>query len=210
MNTHPLRPGYRMVLVMIARAIGEGLSEADVNKTQLARNLDTTAQDVSNAIIAGEQAGVCRRLKNGRVSFTVYDGLLGVDPPPPVVYEVAVRDSLTVTEPVHPTGRQIVGEFAKQWSVAYRQAYVPKWGPETKLANTIASALTIDDVPLRVKNFLNDSNPFYCDRMHAFSVFVDNINRCGRATARPDVTKTNVPDVVATRRYLEGLKGRSS
>jgi hypothetical protein len=209
MAAHPLAPAHRMVLLMVARAVSEGQSEALVNRAALARSLDARPEVVGHALMAGEQLGVCRVLRTGRVVFRG-EGLFPVettpangskpavvDAPPDPAGEAARRTTATIP--------QVLGEFARQWQAAYKQQYVFTPGKDHKLAKAIGSALSPEEVARRVTNYLKTQNSYYSERMHSFSVFVRDINEFG-APAR-ESGRRQVPSVDETREYLRKLKG---
>lgn len=207
MAAHPLCPSDRMVLFFLAREVPEGHTEALVNMSQLARRLDARPAHISHAIDSGDMIGLCRRLKSGRVAFTGYDLILGVEPRPANGHGTGITDATPEERPakVTPTTKGVKDEFQKQWEAAYRQAYVFDYGKDGRIAQRLASALSLEDLPRRVTNYLNHPDPFYNECMHCFSIFARDINRFGVAQ-RATTAKSRVPDYEATQRYLQKIR----
>lgn len=202
---HPLTPAYRMVLLAVARGVPEGQSEVLVVRAALGREIEATAQVIRSAFIAGEQCGLCRLLPNGRLAFTAYDALLGVDRPKPVNGTPAIREAPPQRDEIaHLTSRELMKIFTSQWQAEYGQPYYPE-NRDWKLAKGIAAILPAADVSRYVANYLRDQSKFYRERMHAFVSFSANINSFGGAAARTPTSR--VPDADATSRYLADLRG---
>lgn len=210
MAAHPLAPAHRMVLLMVARAVSDGQYEALVNRAALARSLDARPEVVGHALMAGEQMGLCRGLRSGRVAFR-QEGLFPteqsipvngdkpavVDAPADAAGETARRTTATIP--------QVLGEFARQWQAVYKQQYVFTPGKDHKLAKAIGSVLSPEEVARRVGNYLRTQNSYYSERTHSFSVFVRDINEFGAPVK--DTGRRHVPGVDETREYLRRLRG---
>lgn len=208
LDAHPLAPQYRMVLLMIAREVPEGQTEVMVNRTALARSLDTRPDVVRLALVAGEEARVCQVLKSGRVAFEAYDTLLGevkatrgnghgavLATPQPTIPE---------PRPSRPVPQDVLNEFARQRAAIYPETYVFERGRDHKWARDIASDLPMDEIRRRIAAYLSDPNPFYAECKHSWCTFVRNINRFGVAPSRPS---RNHQDG-ATQRYIADLEER--
>jgi hypothetical protein len=208
LTAHPLSPAHRMVLLMVARAITDGQNEALVNRAALARSLDARPDLVNHAFVAGEQIGLCRVLRSGRVAFSE-DGLFDARPVsatgPPAVRETQGDAERPVI--ARPTIPAIFAEFGRQWSALYGQRYIFVPGKDHRLAKALAAELSAADLATRIANYLQHPDPFYRECMHAFGVFANSINKFGCTAAEP---KSRIPNADQTRRYIEGLRGKSS
>lgn len=205
MAAHPLCPSDRMILFFMAREVPEGHTEAIVNMSQLARRLDARPASISHAIDSGNMIGLCQKLKSGRVAFTAYDTILGVEPRPTNGHGTGITLAPPQERPVTPTTKQVMSEFQRQWQDAYRQAYVFNYERDGRMARRLATSLSLDDLPRRVTNYLNHPDQFYAECMHSFSVFAKDINKFGVAQ-RAAAAKSRVPDYESTRRYLAKIR----
>jgi hypothetical protein len=184
LSAHPLSPAHRMILFWIARSVADGQTEALVNRTAVGRELDTTAEMVSKALVAGGQAfvnggPVCHVLRNGRVAFAAYDGLLGAEqaaaPEPRRPAVVAVRPEPEAAP--RPKPGELLAEFSRQWQARYRQQYAFAPGKDAKLASGLLDQLDMAELGRRIDNYLKHTDEFYAEQRHSFGCFVGCVNK---------------------------------
>jgi hypothetical protein len=188
---HGLEPQHRCVLLAVARQVQEGATEALVNRTALAQQLQTSPGVVSRGIGAGERAGLIAIRPNGHIAF-VPAGLPMGEAPAPSRPAVRPIDGVPAASPGTVTGQWVKGEFARQWEERYRQRYVFTPGKDDKLALGIARTLTAAEVTGRVRAYLNHPDGYYARCAHAFGLFVARINEfavvpaASRGAVRPE------------------------
>lgn len=208
-KAHPLAPAHRLLLLAVAREVPDGQTEVLVNRALLARTWDANAGLVTAALRAGEDVGLCRVLRTGRVAFSAYDAPLGAPerpPAPPSAVRTATPLAAGEVVPDRPTHGQVMAEFAKQWAGTYKQQYIFTAGKDHRLARTLASAMPLTDLSRRVAVYLTHENPFYSECAHAFGVFAQRVNEFTgrRPVAAPARTSgPRVLDADASREYMK-------
>lgn len=208
MAAHPLSPAHRMVLLVVARDVPDGHTEALVNRAALARALDAGPDLIRQAFSAGETCGICRVLKNGRVEFNGYDGLLGAAPPAPA--PTGVKAAPPAAEPPPPpdplTPREVVSEFARQRARHYKGTFVIERRYYKLAKDHGLTTLTIEELRPRIAAFFADASPFNQECAHAFSAFCKTVNKFSAPARRP--SGGDIPDAAATDRYLAEMRRR--
>lgn len=173
-EAHPLPLAARAVLLAVARQVPDGQSEVLVNRTLLARDLETSADVVRRALTAGEAGGVVAVLKNGRIAFCA-EPMLIAPPARPHLAAVAPAPPAPAAQEEKATTAWVLAEFGRQWEGQYRQRYVFTPGKDHKLAATLAT-LTRADLASRVRTYLRHDDPFYARCTHAFGIFATRVN----------------------------------
>jgi hypothetical protein len=206
MAAHPLPPADRMILWMIAQAVPEGQQDVLVNRADLARRLDARPPMIGHALLAGEQLGLCRVLRGGRIEFRTGDLFTPAPVPSSPEPLRAVRPAPPLPPSDHPSPQEAIAEFKRQWEAVYGQTFVPEsWYYKSIRPST--ETLTRTELWARMRRFLADRRPFYVDRKHAFSSFTRDINQF---VAESAPARSRVPDVEATRRYQEEMRRRAN
>lgn len=202
-----LTPAARMILFYLAHSWEQGQEEMMVNKVLLARQAESTPDQVRRAIMLGESAGLLLTRSNGRVAFT-QPTLPILDAPPPAVVKPITRrvvdqDPPDPDEALRPTVREVQDEFGRQWKEQYQSRYLFEHAPDGRTAARLAKILTRDELPKRVRNYLRHPDPFYARCAHSFSLFARNINQFGaRTTHAAQRQGDRVPTVAETKAML--------
>lgn len=201
-KAHPLNPAYRCALLHIARQIPAGGTEILVSRTLVAQAIDTTSQTVTKALAAGEELGLCRVLKNGRVAFSGYDGVFGVDAAParPVGVQAA-PPSTDPTPPAHPTVRDVTRAFNDAWAARYHRAYPFKAGEDHRIAKELGQLATLDEVTRAAQAYVSSDDPYWSEAMHGFRLFHRHFHKFVVAPAPRRREADN------TQAYLAKLRG---
>lgn len=184
-TAHPLLLAHRAVLLAIARQIPDGRSEVLVNRTGLARDLETNTDTIRRSLIAGEAIGLCQVHRNGVVAFSPV-ALPGLAPGMPRASEPSVREAPPQPVDDRLTVRGVQALFAKGWEGKYHQRYVFEHPKDDRLASSIARALSPDEAARRLRNYLTHPDPFYSRCTHSFGMWVSRINDFAVAKTQDD------------------------
>ncbi len=187
-TAHPLGLTHRCVLLAIARQLPEGRTQIIINRTTLARDLETTGGLVSKALLAGEILGLCHVHKNGVVELLTapLPGLIPEPSAPLVAVTAATESEMARTSPGVVRPRWVMDEFARRWEAKYKQRYQFRHGKDNALAKSVSEAMQAGTIVARITNYLSHPDPFYNQCAHAFGVFVGNINKFAGSTGHGD------------------------
>lgn len=208
LHVRGLTPGARMVLFYLAHGWPEGREEQVVNRAELARLAECSAEQVRRAITLGETVGLLATRQGGLVAFRP-PGLPIADAPPPP--KPVAREPKAPAEPPsadRPAPQEVLAEFARQWEAQYRCRYVFEQGKDHRQALVLSRAMTREEVAARVRNYLRHPDAYYGRCMHAFSLFVKRINEFGSVERRertpPGTARIAGPE--ETKRMIEAIK----
>lgn len=204
-QARPLSLADRCVLLAIARDVADGQTEVKVPRQAFAERLQTTSDQITRGLRAGEALGLCALLRNGGVAFTAYDLRLGESPrpaPAPLVLPVRPEDATPL--PARPKPNDLLAMFAKHWTAKYRQAYAFTPGKDHRLAKALLAQLPLSELERRVRAYLASDDQFFDRVTHAFSVFVQRVNEF---VVRPQAERRD--EAADTREYLRRQRERS-